>query len=466
MPGKRQNKTQKVEVSVKTTAPAKKKGAKPPRPAPRTKMGGSSVHRVRGNDYFGTVTMKVGDKLGAVKGQVTINPLAWQGTRVQREAQLWQRWRPISLQLEAISSASKMMAGQYVVCWTADPDDEAPGAGPGAIAKAMSMDPSMVKAVHQNGRMRIPCQTTQKWYYVDGKEDKDCDYGKVWFIVAAPLANVTTGSTATIMLRLKWTIEFQMPALPPDATPESTMIFASAPNYFSDSSSDWKGGKYLTFKWHEGGDIVSFPSARTKTPYKCTSDVGFYESNGTLSKTNWAVCVAETTEDGQPMLGLVKNESNAMAWCKNPADNLLISYYAAGPWVTPENPPWFQKEVSVDLLLSRKATIIHEAQPPNAVVCTADASSEKMNRLLQKLVGKEKVTPTLIQALSNLAKLEFTGVGTFEALSTFNYDPARRVRADSQASSFEEVAGPSRAVSSSIEVLPCEEAVPDDESGF
>nr|WPV63118.1 MAG: coat protein [Wufeng shrew permutotetravirus 9] len=216
-----------------------------------------------------------------------------------------------------------------------------------------------------------------------------------------------------------------MPALPPDATPENNMIFASAPNYFSDSSSDWKAGKYLTFKWHEGGNITSFPGGKTKAPYKCTSDVGYYLSNGTLAKTQWAVCVTETTEDGLPMLAPVAKEADAKAWCKNPADNLLLGYYAAGPWVTPENPPWFEKEATVDLLLSRTTCVQLPLFTPNATVCTSDASSEKMNRTLQKLIGKEKVTPMLIQALTNLAKLEFTGVGTFEALSTFNYDPAR-----------------------------------------
>lgn len=215
------------------------------------------------------------------------------------------------------------------------------------------------------------------------------------------------------------------------------MIFASAPNYFTDSSSDWKSGKYLTFKWHEGGDIVSFPGGEVQKPYKCTSSVGFYKSNGTLSVTNWAVCVQETTEDGKPMLAPVENEEKAIAWCKAPADNLLITYYAAGPWVTPENPPWFEKNVSYDLFLSRHAHV-SAPQVTNAVVKTSDGSSTKIERVLSKFVGKAQITPDLVAAIQNLSKLEFTGAGPVEALSVFNYDP---VRAGSS-SSFEVLTPP------------------------
>lgn len=333
------------------------------------------------------------------------------------------------------------MAGQYIVCWTADPDDEAPPTSQSALAKYLSMTPSMVKAIHQNGRMKIPCQTTQKWYYVDGNEDKDCEYGKVWFAVAAPLANVTGSSSASIMLRMKWTIEFQMPALPPESTPDQNMIFASAPNYFTDSSGDWKDGKYLTFKWKEGGRIVSFPGGESKKPYKCTADIQYYKSNGTVAKTNWAVCVQETQEDGLPMLAPMESEDKAMAWCKSPSDQLFISYYSAGPWITPENPPWFEKEVSLDLMLSRHTKFQAPVHKSEATVIVSDAKAGQTHRILKELIGSKKITPDLVEALQNLAQLSFTDLGVRNCLSTFNYDPVRQTRQESE-SSFEDLADP------------------------
>ncbi|UHK03050.1 MAG: hypothetical protein GCPPV2_gp2 [Guiyang permutotetra-like virus 2] len=421
-----------VDVKSSTSKAPSQKPKKPRGPKPQ-KMS-ATHHRVSGNDYFGTITMKSSDAMGALKGQVAITPRAWRGTRVYREAQLWQRWRPVSLQIEAVSSASKMMAGQYVLCWTADPDDEAPPTSQSALAKYLSMTPSVVKAIHQNARIKIPCQTTQKWYYVEGNEDKDCEYGKVWFAVAAPLANVTAGSTASVMMRIKWTLEFSMPALPPETTPDQNMVFASAPNYFTDSSGDWKDGKYLTFKWKEGGRIVSFPGAEPNKPYKTTADVTYYLANGTVAKTSWAVCVPETQEDGLPMLAPMKSETDAMAWCKKPQDNLFIGFSYAGPWITPENPPWFEKTVSLDLIVSRRAEPERPAQiKTDATIRTSDTNSERTYKILQKLVGKEKITPDLVVALQNLAKLSFTGIGSAEALSTFNYDPVR-AHEDSQSS--------------------------------
>lgn len=326
------------------------------------------------------------------------------------------------------------MAGQYILCWTADPDDEAPKAGPTALAKYLSMTPSLVKTIYQNGRMRIPCQTTQKWYYVEGQEDKDCEYGKIWMAIAAPLGNVTAGSSASVMIRLKWTLEFQMPALNQEATPEGDMIFASAGNYFTDSSGDWKKGEYLTFKWHEGGNITGFPGGVPRKPYKCDTAVYYIASNGTQSKTTWAVCVDELTEDGLPMLAPVKDSAAAMNWCKGPADTYLLKYYGAGPWVSPENPPWFEKTVTVSLLLTRTGAHA-SSEATSAIVRVSDHASSRVANVLAKFIGKDKVTPDLVKAISNLSRLEFTGIPKLgEALATFNYDP---VRACSESSSLE-----------------------------
>lgn len=334
-----------------------------------------------------------------------------------------------------------MMSGQYLVCWTADPDDNAPPASPQSLAHYMSYSPCMVKSVYQSARMNIPCSTTQKWYYVHGSEDKDCEYGKLWFVITSPLGNVTGSSTTSVILRMRWTLEFSMPALPPELTPDASIIYASAGNYFTDSSGDWKDGKYLTFKWHEGGNITAFPAAEALHLYKCTTNIGYYESNGVLKTTKWAVCAREQTEDSQPMLIPMKDETNAKAYAKTPADSLLLPYYAAGPWITPENPAWLEQSSSLELNLTRTGTLVPELAN-DATFKVADGSAARTAKVLQQLVGKGKLSADLPTALAQLSKLTFTGSETlgFDALSVFNYQP---VRAASESSSFEEVAGPS-----------------------
>lgn len=329
-----------------------------------------------------------------------------------------------------------MMAGQYVVCWTADPDDQAP-TGKSSLVKYMTMVPSVVKTIYQNARLRIPCSPTQRWYYCEGSEDKDCEYGKIWVAVASPLANVTAGSATSLMLRLRWTIEFQMPALPPESSPEGNTIYASAPNYFTDSSSDWKSGKFLTFKWHEGGNIVGFPGGEPKKPYQCDVDVGYYVSNGTLKVSRWAVCVTEVTEDNQPMLALCESKEKAEAWCKAPADTYLLPYYAAGPWVPNENPPWYERSVTLDLLLSRKTTLKVSSAPDATLKVSDDASLRTFN-VVKRLVGNARNPGELSAALAQLSKLSFSAqtVGA-DLLNVFNWDPVRAQGPST--SSFEEV---------------------------
>lgn len=203
--------------------------------------------------------------------------------------------------------------------------------------------------------MRIPCSLTQKWYYLRGKEDKDVEYGKLYLAVASPLSNVSGNSKTSLIVRIRWTFEFSFPDMPTAALPDEE-VFASSGNYFSDSSSDWKEGKYLTFKWHEGGDIVSFPGAKTGSYYKigANSRVSYYQSNGTIATTKFAICPPETAEDGLPILAPVADEAKAKAYVKNPSDSLLLGYYSAGNFVTPENPPWHEQSSSLSLVISRE----------------------------------------------------------------------------------------------------------------
>nr|WPV63116.1 MAG: coat protein [Wufeng shrew permutotetravirus 8] len=256
------------------------------------------------------------------------------------------------------------------------------------------MTPSRVKAISSPLTMRIPCSTTQKWYYLKGSEDKDVEYGRLFIAVAAPLSNVTGSSSTSLMIRMRWVFEFSFPDLPSASAP-SEEIFASAPNYFSDSSSDFKEGKYLTFKWHEGGNIVSFPGAKTLSLYKIGQDsrVGYYLSNGVLMNTKFAVCVADTAGDGLPMLCPVKDEETGKKYIKQPADNLLISYSSAGPWVSPENPPWHEQSVSLSLVLTRHETMTSPLAPAKSVVTVYDDSVSHRLHSFRKDFGTVNALP-------------------------------------------------------------------------
>lgn len=428
----------KVEVVVKENAPKAKRGPpKGARPKPKWNMRkpNTRVVTMEGFDYLGTVVVSPTTKIGEVLSIISICPTAWAGTRVQQEAFLWQRYRPRSLVLEITTSANKMMGGQYLAAWTADSEDPVPTQGEGALSKLMSYNPSRPANISSNLRMRIPISTTQKWYYLRGSEDKDVEYGKIFIAALSPLSNVSGSSKTTLIVRMRWTFDFSYPDLPSVSVPDE-QIFASAPNYFSDSSSDWKEGKYLTFKWHEGGNIVEFPGAKSGTLYKigAHAHVGYYISNGTIKNTEYAVCVTETTETGLPMLAPVKDKATGEAYIKNPSDTLLLSYFNAGPWVSPENPPWNPQEAKVQLMLCPHLDPVMSPMIPTPCRTTVqdvdtNVSTRNSNKLLQTVYGtrrgdnRDPLFGTQSEANANIVTLNETFNNILERGSIDPQDP-------------------------------------------
>lgn len=349
-----------------------------------------------------------------------------------------------------------MMGGQYVAAWSADYDDPIPKVGEAGLARLMAYNPSRTRTIHQNLFMRIPISLTQKWYYLKGSEDKDSEYGRIYIAVVSPLSNVTSGSTTNVVVRMRWAFEFAYPELPQVVEPDASYITASYPNYFTDSSGDWKQGKYLTFKWHEGGNIVEFPHATPKNYYKIASEAkcNYYDANGDLKDCNFAVCTVETTETGMPMLAPVSSESNAKAYCAAPEDRYLIEYKDPGPWVTPENPPWWQQgsKYEIDLVVGRGDSGRGAAARPSATLRVSDSGVVGNQRELRKLIDKllkdegSPIDPQLgllFSSLSATAKLPYVqtaGPLGGRCLRTFVVDPIRS--GQTSESSFEEVDAP------------------------
>lgn len=348
-----------------------------------------------------------------------------------------------------------------MAAWTADFDDPIPKAGEAGLARLMAYNPSRSRTIHQNLFMRIPISMTQKWYYLRGSEDKDSEYGRIFIAVVSPLSNVTNGSVTNVVVRIRWAFEFAYPELPEVNEPDASYVQASYPNYFTDSSSDWKNGKYLTFKWHEGGNIVEFPKATPKTYYKLAEGAHcqYYDGNGDLKSTVWAVCVTESTETVMPMLAPVESEAKAKAYCNGPADQYLIGYKDAGPWVTPENPLWWLQgdklEAPIDLIVGRGRSLRPQAVAPSSTLRVSDSGSvgqqKEMRKLVDRLLSNEG-SPTddllglLYSALQQSSRIPYSNILGARCLRTFVVDPVRNPQP-----------GTSRSSESSFEVLPHED---------
>lgn len=292
-----------------------------------------------GTDLLAVVQLKTGDTAGQGYANLSLNPRTWEQTRVAQESKLWSRWRPIALQIEVSTAASPLVGGAYALSWFADPKEKLARKGLQNLRKALSLPTSLTRGVWQSGRLKLPIDPSQKWLFLEGQEEEDCEYGRLVLLNASPL---TKGeASASLLVKCHWTYEFSGPDLEIDSTDSGTYVRASAPNYFTTSVSDFDSTK-LVFKWHEGGEAVGFPGA-TGSYYKLESSATcpYVQTNGTVANAQWAVRLLNYVNgDGDPVLAPVESEEKAKEYSKAGDKANLIPYKSAGPWVSPANPIW------------------------------------------------------------------------------------------------------------------------------
>lgn len=226
-----------------------------------------------------------------------------------------------------------------------------PPKGADAIRWLGSMPHSTIIPVWQRKTISLPCNLSQKWLYVEGRDNQeDSTHGNIYALVVAP---GTKSAPAGGVLRLQYTFEFSEPDTPSTGE-ETEIIYPSAPWIFTDSSSDLLSGKYLTFKWKEGGNMATWPGAEYGTVYKSAPGTKFYyigsDSKSYLSQY-FVVAKDVLGYDGQPVLCPCADKAHAEAYYKGSGDSTkLITYVAAGDWCTPATPGVMTESSSVQLI--------------------------------------------------------------------------------------------------------------------
>lgn len=333
-----------------------------------------------------------------------------------------------------------MMGGQYAVGWTPDFDDHLPDSGHPALSKLLSLKPSRTRPISVGLRLRIPCSTTQKWYYLRGTEDKDCEYGKIFICVAVPLSSVTSGTSTDLLVRMRWAYEFQMPDMPTNSGPEGQAIF---PQYrdskiFTTSSSDWKSARYLTFKYTSGGQIVGFPGAKKGTIYMIQSgaNINYVKADGTKEAIKYATPNGESAEEGYLLMTPFTTHDKAKEYIdSNYSDTKLIPYKGAGDYSAFPDVAFYPVE-KLDLV--RVARIPELAQsrtiPPTlGAYLVHDHIGNKLMEGAQaeyrRVMADSRKRPSkglMAEALQNIKKLsviDYTfGADLFTALRTAPFD--------------------------------------------
>lgn len=333
-----------------------------------------------------------------------------------------------------------MMGGQYAVGWTPDYDDHLPDSGHPALSKLLSLKPSRTRPISVGLRLRIPCSTTQKWYYLRGTEDKDCEYGKIFICVAIPLSSVTSGTSTDLLIRMRWAYEFQMPDMPTNSGPEGQAIF---PQYrdskiFTTSSADWKSSKYLTFKYNSGGQIVGFPGAKKGTIYMIQSgaNINYVKSDSSKELVLYATPSGDNAEEGYLLMTPFTTAAKAQEYISSGySENKLLPYKGAGDYSSFPDVAFYPVSTTDMVKVSRDpAKSQVRAIPPHiGAYLVHDRNVNKQIEGAQsefrKLMQDSRRRPQkglLAEALQNIRKLsviDYTlGADLFTALRTAPFD--------------------------------------------
>lgn len=355
-----------------------------PRPVPlprKTVPGGLSVgpqpsRRVAGTDMLGLVTVTAPGAVGLPLLEAPLNPGNFASTRFQAEAALWNRWRPLRLNLRIVPSAGTFINGMYTAGWNANPVERL-GSADGAVRQLSTYRPNATSHVSKQLVLSIPCEASQRWYVL-GKEVADSTHGVVHAVMSSQLTGVTTGSQVSLYVHLDWEVEFSGPDLPSVSSGSHIYARSGYEGYHTTSVSDWAAGKCLTLKERAGGNAVPFDDAEPGVVYKLDPAAKLQylkDAAGNKSNIKYGVRIPNYYS---PAIAVFEEEAKAKAFASTGDSANCLTYHGAGPAVSPDNPAWAAQSVSALLSFGRK-------EQPAAQSIRADGLLEAVLRRLEAL---------------------------------------------------------------------------------
>jgi len=295
---------------------------------------------ISGTDLLTSITLPSNSPSGTIIARIQINPNKMPDTRLKGLAEEFVRWQPSALDIEVQSSANSTVSGSYVSGWVADPNVRV-STGISAIRTVTAMKPYKSSNVYEKTSMRIPNVTSQRWLFVSGRETEDSDHGVYFLVLSSGLGNLTSNSSVTFNINLKWTVRLSSRVTKPSVANEFIYAEDDYTPYFTDSSSDWASGLKLTFKHKEGGSIVPFPSANEGVVYEFKGTSCKYLSNAAKLEADvkYAVKIFNHPSGGMAVFSTLEKASK---YAKSGADEHCLTYFGAGPEVAPYNPAWLR----------------------------------------------------------------------------------------------------------------------------
>lgn len=291
--------------------------------------------------------------VGTVLLEMLLSPLFFVGTRLEAEASLWARWRPVRLSLRIQPSAGSMTSGAYVVGHTFDLNEKFQ-TNVSAVNRVMAMRPSSTSNIYSPSVFNIPSETSQKWLLTSTHELADSCHGKVVLVLAAPIGNVTSISKISFMLSMNWTVAFEGAVLPGSAgASENVYCDPGYEGYHTTSISDWASGRYLTLKHTAGGAAVPFSMASPEHIYQLDKQAVLkYQKSATstdLGDIHYATLIKDYPTK---IFAVFEDEAKAKSYRDSGNLSYCTSYFGAGSPVSPDNPAWIPVAASVTSTVS------------------------------------------------------------------------------------------------------------------
>lgn len=287
-----------------------------------------------------STTSKAGDLLL----KIDLCPKYLVDTRFALEAKLWARWRPVELELTIMTSAGSMTSGAYVAGFTNDVTVSLKNSSVTNISIVSAYVPSVLNRIHTAATLKIPCDTTQKWYLTEGKDDADSSHGTVFVVLASPIGNITADSKVNLMARLRWKVHFDGPIITAQSGEVAQTIYADAgwEGYHTTSNSNWIDGKYLGLKAHAGGEFCEFSQAVPGVVYQLDQQAKLTyvkAADGSKGAVRYGVLIANRPSKN---LAVFADLAKAELYASSGDATHCLSYYGAGDPVSPDNPAWTQ----------------------------------------------------------------------------------------------------------------------------
>jgi len=325
--------------------------------APRQQVaarGNPNRTTLSGVELLGTTLIEAKTQVGESLLEYVINPQNLPGTRLTRMAQLWVRWRPLQLKIEAVTNAGFLSGGGYSVGWSADPTERLGPASTDNVRHVIMLS-SQNQVWFGNTSttlLVLPTEMSSKWYTFRGTVTES-SHGVVLAVLTGPIVSKTT----SITWKLHWKIEFDGPDAPAESEENSIDPAPGWENIFTDSVSDWLNGKYLTFKEKEGGTVVPWVNLKSNVIYQTTENthIPFFTPGGPELECNWFSRM-KGSEEYSNALVLHLTEADAIDYQKTGDKTKLVSFVKAGNYCRPSRPKLVAyRVVSSNIALTNKS---------------------------------------------------------------------------------------------------------------